>query len=290
MDILYKNESPPRDYQELLQAESLIEILDLKKNDTDRLIIDKSEIVFFYKGKLRFFFNDSSEMEVTEGQFLFFPAGTQLAYTSNTDCRLIIFRILDTINLHETLFIKEAYQKEEIENHQQVEHKNDPYKTLRTNGQLNYFIRGIMDCIIDGMADPDFFELKIRELLLHIRFYYSKEDIHELFYFILSKDIPFSEYVRLNWRRYPSASELARSMHLTPKMFTLKFKKIFGKTPYKWIIEAKSYLLYRELTSTLKPFKQIAAENGFGCVAQFTKFCKKELGNTPTMIRFGKRE
>lgn len=47
----------------------------------------------------------------------------------------------------------------------------------------------------------------------------------------------------------------------------------------------KAKVIQDEITSTNKPFKQIAYENEFSTIAQFTKFCKKEIGKTPSSIR-----
>ena len=74
-------------------------------------------------------------------------------------------------------------------------------------------------------------------------------------------------------------------MNMTTKSFTLKFKTIFNVSPYQWMLEGKTQDIHNEITKTDKPFKQIAAENGFAALSQFSRFCKKHLRQNPSKIR-----
>jgi len=127
--------------------------------------------------------------------------------------------------------------------------------------------------------------MKIREFFLMLRAYYPKDELREFLSMILSRDTAFSEYVRNNRNKFPTVIALAKSMHLTQRQFASRFKEVFGCTPYRWIKEGKILMIHRQITSTRKPIKQIAYENGFGSLAQFTRFCKTELGKTPTELR-----
>lgn len=63
--------------------------------------------------------------------------------------------------------------------------------------------------------------------------------------------------------------------------------RILEQTAYQWIKRAKAQHIHQEITQGLKPLKKIAEENGFSSMAQFPKFCKKELGETASRIRKG---
>ena len=120
-------------------------------------------------------------------------------------------------------------------------------------------------------------------MILYI--YYSKEDLYNFFYSILSQDTAFSEYIRLNWNKFHSVNEMAKSMNLTHKQFYKRFISMFGQTPQQWMKESRASSILKELIFTSKLIKQIANENSFSSEPQFTRFCKRQLGKTPTQIR-----
>ena len=75
------------------------------------------------------------------------------------------------------------------------------------------------------------------------------------------------------------------SLNMTCDLFSKRFKKVFGKTPYRWMLEGRGQNAYREITATKKVFKQIAADNGFNSDTQLTRYFKKEYGKTPSELR-----
>ena len=118
-----------------------------------------------------------------------------------------------------------------------------------------------------------------------LRIYYPKEEIYDFLYLILSGDTAFSEYVRLYWHRFHNVAEIAESLNITARQFSSKFKAVFGLTPYKWMKRERAKMIKTQLLDANKTIKQVAFENGFCDLPQFTKFCKKEIWKTPTDIR-----
>lgn len=51
------------------------------------------------------------------------------------------------------------------------------------------------------------------------------------------------------------------------------------------MMKKKVDLVFYQIRTTNKAFKQIAEETGFLSLPQFTDFCKKHLGNSPGKIR-----
>lgn len=162
-----------------------------------------------------------------------------------------------------------------------------PVGCLRVNEPVSSFLEGVNLCLAGGLCCQYFFGLKIEELLLTLRAYYPKEQLMEFLKPILSADTAFSEYVRANREKYPTVKQMAASLNMPTKRFAAKFNQVFAATPYSWLKREKVETIRRQLLTSGKAFKLIAAENNFNTVQQFTNFCKKELGASPSQLRAG---
>ncbi len=262
-----------------------VELVRIANGSKGDLNIRHNEVVFFMEGRLRFIFNDLPDYEGMKGQMLFLPAGGHYSFQALVSTTVIVFRIDEPIRFCYNFSVEKLYKSGEDDTHKP---HACCFGALEINTRIWHFLDGISDCLNDGVRCRSFFDLKIKEFFLLLRMYYSKEDIYDFLYLILSGDTAFSEYVRLRWHRFRNVEEFADSMHMTTRQFSTKFKTIFGQTAYNWMKERRTKIVYEELITTSKPVKQVAFENGFGTVSQFTKFCKKELGKTPTDIRSGK--
>ncbi|MCD8167343.1 MAG: helix-turn-helix domain-containing protein [Bacteroides sp.] len=150
---------------------------------------------------------------------------------------------------------------------------------------IGAFLDRLIDTLEHGIRCHNFFDMKIKEFFMMVRWYYSKEEIYDFLYFIISGDTAFSEYVRLRWIYYRNVLEFAESMHMTPKQFSKKFGEVFSTTPYKWMKEGKAKIVHKEITTTDESFKHIADKYGCHSVQQFNKFIKAAFGKTPGEIR-----
>ena len=242
-----------------------------------------NEILFFIEGRMQFFSDNFPEYEGMKGLIIFLPAGGKYEYTALSSTELIVFRVYDPIRLCDNFTVEKLYASKKGEDTHQPRTRH--YSILEINARVWHLLDGIGDCLSDGVKCSGYFDLKVKEFFLMLCMYYPKEDIRDFLYLILSGDTAFSEYVRQKWRRFRTVAEMADSLRMTPRQFSTKFKEIFEQTPYRWMTEGRAKIIREQLTTTTKPLKQIALENGFGSVVEFTKFCKKELGATPTGIR-----
>lgn len=262
----------------------VIELVRIAKGGKGDLHVRNNEVVFFMEGRIRFIFSDFPNFEGMKGQILFLPAGGRCSFEALQSSVVMVFRILDPICLCDNFSLEKLYA-DKRRNKDQHKPNTRSFSILQINARIWHLLDGINDSLSDGVRCGRYFDLKVREFFLLLRLYYSREDIYDFLYLILSGDTAFSEYVRLYWHRFRNVEEIAESMHLTPRSFSMKFKAVFGQTPYKWMKQGRADIIRQQLIGTKKPVKQVAIENGFGNMAQFTKFCKKEIGYTPTEIR-----
>jgi hypothetical protein len=260
---------------------SQIEIISSTQGENIELTARYNEIVFLMEGDIKYVFDTCPEQKMKGGNIFFLPMGYRFICNPLTETRIVIFRLYDPIRLCERYSLENLFKPE-------ADGINDyavVLKTLEINPRMRYFIIGLTDCIEDGVKCRHYFEMKIKEFFLILRMYYSKNELRDFLGMILSNDVAFSEYVRNNRNKYSNVTAFAESLHLTKRQFTKRFHTVFGRAPYGWMKEGKVLSVQKEITSTKKPFKQIAFENGFKSLEELTRFCKKELGNIPTMVR-----
>ena len=72
-------------------------------------------------------------------------------------------------------------------------------------------------------------------------------------------------------------------------IFGVKFKEVFGTSPYQWMMSRKSEQIYHKLVYGSESLREISEEFRFGSVQHFNDFCKKRFGMTPGKLRSQKR-
>ena len=262
-----------------------IETVSIPKGTRGYLELNHNEVAFFLEGRLKFIFGNFHKHESKKGQILFLPVGERYFYRAPTNAIVMVFRLHGPLKLCDNYPVEKLYGAKAFVTGNNCKPRKEKLNMFQINSHLWHFLDGINNCLTDGINCNYYFELKIKEFFLLLRTYYTKEEIHDFFQQILTKDTIFSEFVRLNSKRFRTVTEIADAMNLSPKQFAKKFVEIFKETPYQWMKANKAKVIQDEITSTNKPFKQIAYENEFSTIAQFTKFCKKEIGKTPSSIR-----
>jgi len=271
-----------------------IEVCRYNKQEGKEWEVNTNEIIFLMKGKGRFSFTGLPLYEAKEGEFVFLPSGGSCMFTAQESSQIAIFRVQEQIKLCENYLIEKLYGVSDpmnagnpsINGTKDVNGMKSLY-VLKINELLQHFLDGLAVCVEGGIRCRHYFTMKIREFFLILRYYYPKEHLREFLCYILSSDTAFSEYVRKNWQKYRTVQEFSESLHMTPTQFSRKFQLVFRSHAYKWMKEKKATAIHVEISTGRKPFKMIAVENGFNTMSQFTKFCKTELGSTPSEIRRG---
>ena len=262
---------------------SQIEIVRYAKGKQVDLVLSTNQIVFFLEGEVKYQPLYGVEYEAIKGSMIFLPTGYRYSCFIKSDAMVMVFRLYNPVKLCESYFAEYLFNPQEPGF--AINKSLKKIKMLDINPRIRYLIDGLIDCVADGIKCKHYFDMKIREFFMMLRAYYPKSELREFLSMILSRDTAFSEYVRKNRNRYPTVIALAKSMNMTKKQFSKRFSEVFECTPYKWMKEGRALTIHHEITGTRKPLKQISMENGFNSVAQFTKFCKNELGKTPMELR-----
>lgn len=262
----------------------IIEVLRFEGGKTRKPAFEKNKIVFVMEGGILLTYKSHPEVNVTKGQFCFVPSSVDIKYTTTHRSLILVFRLQDYNFLCGGCKIEQLYS--EIVNTQRKGIKYDTgISTLEINTILWNYLDGLHQAIADGLNCRFYYEVKIMEMSTLLSAYYSRDDLRVFFSPVLSPDMEYSEYVRRNHHRYKTVSDLAASIHMTPKNFAKKFLAVFGETPHIWMNRERSQRIYAELYSGRKTIMEVADEYGFLSQAHFSKYCKREFNMTPGEIR-----
>jgi AraC-like DNA-binding protein len=268
-----------------------IQILDVAKNDIRQENLMSHVISIFMEGSICVTLPDNSKYMPHKGQMFFVPAGSVYSWTALEDSQFLLYRLLDPgIRLCDNFPAERLHYDNTKHSDLKQIWENEPewFSVLDIHPRLWQRLECTRNSIKDGIRCRKYFEMEVELLFLMLRLYYHNGELNKFLRFVITGNTVFTEFVRLRWRSCHTVNELANSMHLTPKYFTRKFKQYFNQNPHQWMANNRARIIFGELTSTTKPLKLIASENGFSTFQQFAVFTKKMLGKTPTEIRTGK--
>jgi AraC-like DNA-binding protein len=157
--------------------------------------------------------------------------------------------------------------------------------TLKANKRMWHFIEGLRLTLSDGLDCRLYMEAEVFRMLSLFSAYYSPQEIKEFFSQILTPDIKFSEFVRVNYMKYRTVGEMAEALFMTSQAFSNRFKKIFGLPPHQWIQREKARKIYIDICQNDIPLKEIAIKYEFPLPSHFFRFCKQTFGESPGRIR-----
>lgn len=239
--------------------------------------IREGEIIFVLQGSFLITYERLSEQIVEAGKMLLLFPGCIYKARTGEGVFLLKFRLIETTRFCEQFSLEKLTEK--------VILSFSHLPVLNTPPVMNNFLSNLIDVLQSGLQCQKHMELKIKELFYLFKVYYTKEELLFFFYPLFSKDASFSEFILKNYRQVRTVNEFATLYSCSVSNFDKKFKRTFGMPAYKWMIKKKVDLVFYQIRTTNKAFKQIAEETGFLSLPQFTDFCKKHLGDAPGKIR-----
>ena len=88
-----------------------------------------------------------------------------------------------------------------------------------------------------------------------------------------------------SYTRYGNLSEIAAAMNYSVSGFEKKFRKVFGCSPYNWMLRQKAQDAWHCVNTEGMNLKEIAHRFGFASPASFNNFFVKHFGITPGQAR-----
>jgi AraC-like DNA-binding protein len=158
------------------------------------------------------------------------------------------------------------------------------FQPLAQIPQLDAFLTQLQYYLEQGVKCEHFHELKIQELFLILRWFYSKDQLAQLFYPIIGQSIDFKAFVLDNHLKVKDISELSNLAMMGRSSFDLKFKKEFGIPPGQWLLRQKAKHVKIHMATPGVTISDILIKFDFNSATHFTRFCKQHFGCPPSKM------
>lgn len=151
--------------------------------------------------------------------------------------------------------------------------------------EIRLFLDLLKIYLNDGIDSVCFHNLELLELFFLYRFYYTNEELANFLYPIVGTSYEFKDQILKNAEKATTVKALASLCNLSLSAFKQKFKEEFNQSPGKWFKKHRLNQVKYKISNVNLSFKTIADDLGFPSISQFSKFCKRHTGLTPTQLR-----
>ncbi|MFR9534084.1 MAG: AraC family transcriptional regulator [Rikenellaceae bacterium] len=162
------------------------------------------------------------------------------------------------------------------------------FSPLPMRPMMKSFIESLRDYIIEGADCAQLHTIKLTELYIIFRRYYTSDECTNLFYPIIGHSSEFENFILDNYHVSVTIDDLVHKAKMSRSTFDRKFKETFGITPLKWIEEQTRQRIFSKASEPNVTVKDIMYEVDIYSQSQFTNLCKRLCGMPPSqLIRMG---
>lgn len=155
------------------------------------------------------------------------------------------------------------------------------FNVLPMKNTLALFYLILLDYLQVGANCVHLHSIKQAELLLCLRYFYTKEELASLFYPMLYKTYDFRHLILENYEKVKSVKELVDLSHMSKSVFFAKFQEEFEMSAKQWLM---TKLIQKIEYAALEPgitVKELMLKFNFDNLSSFQRFCKDNTGYTP---------
>ena len=239
-------------------------------------------IIFCQRGKIQLTSSLFQEETLQEGEMMFLPRMADCQGEIPEDTHIVIHSFNNTVCRPENCILSYLYTHRKKKD----DDKRFTYCCkLPIHDVIVTFIQSICHYLIDNTGDLLLWHLKHKELIRLFCRYYKMEELQSFFHPMTDEEVPFKSLVLSHYMKANDTQELADLCGYGVVTFRRIFKEEFGMSVYQWLIKKRSeHILYR-LSLPYLSFHDIMEEFNFTSPQQFHRFCKTNLGDSPTNLR-----
>lgn len=244
--------------------------------------LEQHVLLFCQSGHIRITSNLFKEEFLCAGEILFVPRGSDYHGVALSDAVLLVHYFSNVVCHVENCLLSFLYS------HTPVEHQPGKayfYSKLTACGQLAHIMDGVGGYIRDKKHEPALWGLKHKELIWLFTKYYTPEELRLFFHPMTDEEVPFKSLVLAHYRKAEYTDVLAEMCGYPLHTFRRIFKKEFGMSAHKWLTMKRAEHIRHRLSLPYIPLADIIEEFHFSSPQQFNRFCKDNLGDTPTELR-----
>jgi len=254
-----------------------IDYMQLKAGQEKEETLSSTEIILVTEGQFFLSYDHFLDHKIDTGKIILLPPGCHFTVRAGTAVSALLFRIKEAVRFCEGYSINDVSIGKEISGH-------GPY-CLNVKQAVADYTSFLKESIEGGLNHEEYLQLKAEELLYLLRSYYTVDELARFFHPLLSTDVQFHQFVLRYYRKVKTVKEFATLNNCSVSNFDKKFRGAFGTSAYQWMQQKKVDLLYHEINATNKPLRQIAKEQKFLSLPQFSDYCKKHFGYPPGKMR-----
>lgn len=239
--------------------------------------LTQTAIILILEGSFKLTYEQFLCIKISCGNILLLPPGCHYKAYTEEGCSHFVF----TLSQIEHFCDKFSLERLAGEN-------MDPgtdIQILNTTKTIDNYLSDLYGHHMQGLRCRMFHEIKVKEFFFLLRAYYPRKKLAGFFGPLLSNNSRFMNFVLQHYKKVKTVNEFASLYQCSVSSFDKKFRNTFGMSPYRWMMQKKINVLYNEINTTDKPFRQIAKEQKFSSLPQFTDFCKKHFGYSPSKMR-----
>lgn len=247
---------------------------------------DFNSLIFLVEGEIRGNCNEFENLYFKAGDIIYLPKHSDTEIKSHTDCKYLScmfevpHNVCDKLNFHNFAPLCDS-----------MEYKMAPGKIVP---QMAKFVETLIYYLRNGINCEHFHELKQNEMFFIFRWFYSKQELAELFYPMVGRSLDFKAVILGNYQKVNSVNDLANIVHMGRSNFDATFKSEFGMPPGQWLLKQKAKHIRYDMANPEITISDVIQKYNFNSHTHFTRFCKQQFGTTPseliTAVRTGKTE
>jgi len=260
-----------------IQEGPSIEYIQYEPGEKKEHALTFTHIILITEGSFLLSYDHFLDHKVDEGKIILLPPGAHFTVRIETRVSILVFRMKEAIRLCEGYDINNILSEKLS--------KSDRINSLEIKPAIANFISFLIDNLENGLCHEEYLKLKAEELLYLVRSYYPSKELRDFFFPLLSTNAQFHQFVLKYYRKVKTVKEFAELNKCSVSNFDKKFKETFGTSTYQWMQQKKVDLLYHEINATDKSLREIAREQKFLSLPQFSDYCKKHFGYPPGKMR-----
>jgi AraC-like DNA-binding protein len=158
------------------------------------------------------------------------------------------------------------------------------FRPVKITPQMIAFTDTLVYYLQQGVNCEHFHEMKQQEMFLILRWFYTREQIAELFWPMIGNSLDFKAFILENHNKVTTVNELVKLAHMSRSSFDEAFKKEFGMPAGKWLSQRKAQRVLHYMSEPGATLSDIMIRFDFSSPPQLTRFCKHHFGRTPSEI------
>lgn len=213
-----------------------------------------------------------------QNEVMFIPKSCDHTVTAFSDALLLIHKFNNTICHDDKCILSFLYINRHISRGKYRRKLTAPNSLQALTSSISFYIE-------NQTYNNELWSLKHKELIWIFTQYFSIEELYFFFHPMIDERVPFKRIVLTHYRKAKNTCELADLCKYGVHTFRRHFKKHFGISVYKWLIQKRAERVKYMLSLPYIPLADIIEEFDFSTSSGLCDFCKTHLGDSPTNIR-----